>query len=306
MPGLDIGHIGLLLIIALVVFGPERLQELARTLGQTLAEFRRADRGLPDLLSLESISSEADDGSGAMSMVEHFDELRARLIKAVVPVLVTAAICFYFSDWILRLLKAPAGAGFRINAFGLMDGFVIKWKVALWAGLVIASPNWIYQLMAFISPGLTPDERRFAVPTLLAVMVLFALGTIFGYVLLGGMVRVMFSMFGKELNYLPNANQYISFVVFFMLACGLVFELPAILLALVRFGVLKPEILRRQRKLAYFLLFAFAEIITPVADPIVAPLIVMLPLVILYEAAIFATRWVMPHVQVQRQAGNAD
>jgi sec-independent protein translocase protein TatC len=314
MPGFDIGHIALLLGIALVVFGPARLQEITRTLGQTLNELRRASQGLPDLLNAQSLPLDTlesmDEGGeggerepGAMALMEHFTELRSRLLKAILPVLLAAGICFFFSDWILRLLKSPAGAGFQINAFGPMDGFAIRWKVALWAGLVLASPNWIYQLMAFVAPALTPAERQFAVPTLIAVMLLFVLGTAFGYVLLGGMVRVMFSMFGKELNYLPNANQYISFVVFFMLACGLVFELPAVLLALVRFGVLRPEILRRQRKLAYFLLFAFAEIITPVADPIVAPMIVMLPLVILYEGAIFATRWVLPHAEPQREPG---
>jgi sec-independent protein translocase protein TatC len=301
MLGIDISHIGLLLAIALLVFGPERLQEIARTAGETLREFQHASQGLPDLLNPEPILSDATHEPGEMSLAEHFDELRSRLVKAVLPVLAAAVVCFFFSDTILHLLKAPAGPGFQINAFGPMDGFVIKWKVSLWAGLVIASPVWIYQLMAFVMPGLTPSERHFAVPTLVAIMLLFVLGTIFGYVLLGGMIRVMFSMFGKELNYLPNANQYISFVVFFMLACGLVFELPAVLLVLVRFKVLKPEMLRRQRKIAYFLLFAFAEIITPVADPIVAPMIVMLPLVVLYEGAIFATRWVVPSAALHRE-----
>ena len=132
-----------------------------------------------------------------------------------------------------------------------------------------------------------------------AVGVLFVLGGIFGYILLSGMLRVMFTMFGTQINYLPNATQYISFVTFFMLACGLVFELPAVLLTLVRFHVIEPSLLKRQRKIAYFLLFVFAEVITPVADPFVAPLIVMVPLVVLYEGAIFATRWVLPKVEVQ-------
>src|SRR5450759_650755 len=101
-------------------------------------------------------------------------------------------------------------------------------------------------MVAYIVPGLTTSERRFLVPAVVAVSMLFVLGTAFGYMLLAGMVRVLVSMFGHEINYLPNANQYISFVVFFMLACGIVFELPAVLLVLVRFGVLQPELLRRQ------------------------------------------------------------
>ncbi len=79
-----------------------------------------------------------------------------------------------------------------------------------------------------------------------------------------------------------------------MLACGLAFEMPIVVLALVKVGLLAPETLRRQRRIAYFILFVFAELITPVADPIVAPMVVMTPLVILYEGAIFATRFVAP------------
>jgi sec-independent protein translocase protein TatC len=175
-----------------------------------------------------------------------------------------------------------------------MDGFAIKWKVALYSGVVLASPVWIYQIVAFVAPGLEPRERRFLIPSLAATGVLFVLGAAFGYLLLGGMLRVMIGMYGTEVNYLPNANQYISFVVFFMLACGVVFEMPVVLLILVRLGILQPGTLRRQRKIAYFALFVFAEVVTPVADPIVAPMIVMVPLVILYEGAIFASRWAAP------------
>ena len=110
-------------------------------------------------------------------------------------------------------------------------------------------------------PALEEAERRFLIPALIGVGVLFVLGATFGYILLSGMLRVMFGMYGTQINYLPNASQYISFVTFFMLACGIVFELPAVLLVLVRFGVLQPQMLKRQRKIAYFLLFVFAELL---------------------------------------------
>ena len=176
---------------------------------------------------------------------------------------------------------------------------MLRWKVALFGGLVLASPFWAYELLAFVAPALTSSERRFFVPLLAAMALLFILGTAFGYTMLGGMVRVMFSMFGREINYLPNAGQYISFVVFFMLACALVFELPIILLALVRLRLLKPDTLRKQRRIAYFLLFVVAELITPVADPIVAPAIVMTPLVLLYEGAIFCSRFVVTPAEAE-------
>lgn len=306
MPGLDIGHIVLVMGIALLIFGPERIQEFARTAGHTLTDLQRSAQGLPPLFGddteagpADMILEEEELEPGTMTPIEHLNEFRSRLLKAIIPVIVLAGVCYFFSDFILKLLKAPAGAGFEINAFGPMDGFLIRWKVALFAALILASPNVLYQVVAFISPGLTDSERRFLIPAVAAVGVLFVLGGIFGYILLSGMLRVMFTMFGTQINYLPNATQYISFVTFFMLACGLVFELPAVLLTLVRFHVIEPSLLKRQRKIAYFLLFVFAEVITPVADPFVAPLIVMVPLVVLYEGAIFATRWVLPKVEVQ-------
>jgi len=275
------------------------MQELARSLGKAVGEFQRASQGLPDLLN-ESPATRSGDMTGSktsadqMTLIEHIEELRTRIIRSAAVILVTATICYFFSDQILRLLKEPAGQGFQINAFSPMDGFVIKWKVALYGGVVLASPVWAYELLAFIAPGLTPRERRFIFPMLIAMAVLFLLGTAFGYVMLSGMVRVLVSMFGSEIQYLPNAQQYISFVVFFMLACGLAFEMPVAVLALVKVGILKPDTLKRQRRIAYFVLFVIAELVTPVADPFVAPMIVMAPLVILYEGAIFATRFVTP------------
>lgn len=316
MPGLDLGHLFLLAAIALLVFGPERLQEIMRTVSRTVTEFRQASQGLPamwDNVEAREGGDEAALGTSGepdspadrqMTLMEHVGELRTRILRSVIPIVLAAALCFYFSDTLLRILKAPAGAAFQINAFGPMDGFVLRWKVALFGGLVLSAPFWAYELLAFLTPALTAVERRFIFPLLVGMTLLFLMGTAFGYFMLAGMVRVMIQMFGHEVNYLPNANQYISFVVFFMLACALVFELPVVLLALVRVGILKAEALRKQRRIAYFLLFVFAEIITPVADPIVAPMIVMTPLVILYEVAIFLTRFVMPKVE-QGQASQA-
>lgn len=314
MPGFDIGHLLLLGAIALLVFGPERLQEIVRTLGDTVAEFRRASQNLtwsdawdhrahggPIVPFTDGATPggppATETQAREMTMVEHVNELRTRILYSLVPVLVASALCFYLSDTLLRMLKAPAGPGFQINAFGPMDGFMLRWKVALFGGLLLSAPFWSYELLAFVAPALTEHERRFFYPMLAALAGLFLLGAGFGYVMLGGMIRVMFTMFGREINYLPNANQYISFVVFFMLACSLVFELPVLLLVLVRLGVLQPNTLRRQRRIAYFLLFVFAEVITPVADPIVAPMIVMTPLILLYEGAIFCSRFVVPRTE---------
>jgi sec-independent protein translocase protein TatC len=390
MPGFDIGHIALIAVVALVIFGPQRLQDMGKSIGRAISEFRKASQelaatavdveaevmdavtaepleGTRDLTAGTTQDMPADNrqdvpadstqdavatsgqelpigapqdipatwgmdlppdsnpnipasggptppthgvphaslgdgeeeprGEKTMTIIEHVEELRNRIIWGAVPILVMATLCFFFSDWILRLLKAPAGTSFQINAFGPMDGFALKWKVALYAGLILSSPFWIYQVLAYLSPALQPKERRFVFPTLASIAGLLLAGTAFGYLLLHSMVRIMIGMFGHEINYLPNASAYISFVTFFMLACGIVFELPIALLGLVRLGVLKVETLKHQRKIAYFALFVFAEIITPVSDPIVGPAIVMVPLTLLYEGAIVATRFIMPQVK---------
>lgn len=219
-----------------------------------------------------------------LSLVGHLED-RQRIIYSALAILVITAIAFFFSSQLLNVLLLPSG-GLQLNAFSIMDGFLIKWRIALYAGLVLASPVWVYQLFQFVVPGLTPYERQAILPVTGLALVLFVLGAVFGYYLLWGMIRVLIELFPKGVNFLPSADDYISFVLFFMLACSLAFQLPIIIIVLVRLRILNTAVLRKQRKIAYFALFVFAEIITPVADPIVAPLTVMLPMLFLYELSI--------------------
>jgi sec-independent protein translocase protein TatC len=224
-----------------------------------------------------------------MSLVDHLEELRQRIIISALAILVVTAIAFFLSDTILKVLLLPAGQ-MRLNAFSIMDGFLIKWRVALYLGIIIAFPIWAYEVYKFVAPGLTDQEQKAIFPMLWGALVLFLMGAVFGYYLLWGMVRVLVQFFPKEVTYLPSADDYISFVVFFLLACGIAFQLPILLIILIRLRIVSVELLRKQRKIAYFALFVFAEVITPVSDPIVAPLSVMGPLVVLYEVSIWIGR----------------
>ena len=228
-----------------------------------------------------------------MGVVEHLDELRSRLIIALIAILVTTALAYIFSDTILYILRAPAG-DIKLQAFSPLDGFMIKFRVALYGGLALAAPVWIYQLMRYLEPALEPSEKRFLIPSVIAMVFLFFLGNTFGYLMLRNMMGVLFSMFGSELNYLPSADQYISFVVYFLIATGISFELPIVLLILMKLGLVSPDFLRKQRKVAWFVIFVFAEMITPVSDPIVAPTVVMIPMVLLFEIALFLARFIFP------------
>jgi sec-independent protein translocase protein TatC len=224
-----------------------------------------------------------------MSLFDHLEELRMRILWSAAAILLVTAVAFFFSDPILKLLLLPSG-GLQLRAFGLMDGFMIKWRIALYTGIVGAFPVWAYHVYRYVTPGLHDNERQAIFTPLIAAFILFVMGTLFGYYLLWGMIRVLIELFPNEVQFLPAADDYISFVTFFMLACGLAFQLPTLLVILVRLRILNSHILRTQRRIAYFLLFVFAEIITPVSDPIVAPLTVMAPLIILYEISIFAAQ----------------
>lgn len=239
-------------------------------------------------------------GENSMPLMDHLEELRRRIIICAVAILVVTLAAFFVSDWLLKIILLPSG-GLQLRAFNLLDGFMIKWRLALYTGIVISFPIWAYQIYRFVSPGMYESERRAIFPTVFGAMLLFVLGAIFGYYLLWGMIRVLVEFFPTEVQFLPSADDYISFVVFFLLACGLAFQLPTVLIILVHLHILNTNILRKQRRIAYFALFAFAEIITPVSDPIVAPLTVMVPLVVLYEISIFLAR----RIEVRREKEEA-
>lgn len=231
-----------------------------------------------------------------MGFLEHLEEIRTRLLISIIAILITTALAYVFSDAILRILEDPASSGgkFVLYAFSPMDGFMIRFRVALYGGIALAAPVWIYQIVRFIEPGLLPHEKRFVIPGVAAMVILFLLGNSFGYLMLRNMIGVLFVMFGSELSYFPSADQYISFVVYFLIATGISFELPIVLLLMIKLGLISPQYLRKQRRYAYFIIFLFAELITPVSDPIVAPLVVMIPMVILFEAALFLAKFVAP------------
>jgi sec-independent protein translocase protein TatC len=220
-----------------------------------------------------------------MSLTDHLDELRTRIIYAGIAILVPTAVAFFFSDNILTLLTLPSG-NLQLKAFSLMDGFLIKWRISLMTGIVVAFPIWAYQVYAYVRPGLYDYEQRAILWPLLGAAVLFVLGALFGYYMLWGMIRVLIQLFPRQVDFLPSADDYISFVLFFMLSCGLAFQLPTLIMILARLHLVNAQLLQKQRRIAYFALFVFAEIVTPVSDPIVAPLTVMVPLVILYELSI--------------------
>ena len=186
-----------------------------------------------------------------MPFLDHLEELRKRILISLLAILIVTSVALIFSDSILRVLLIPAG-GMKLNAFSLMDGFLIKFRIALYIGIAMAFPIWGFELYRFIGPGLHENERKTLVPGLLASTVLFILGVLFGYYLLREMITVMIALFPPEVAFLPAADDYISFVTFFLMACGVAFQLPVALTILVQLRILSAAILKKQRRIAYF------------------------------------------------------
>ena len=222
-----------------------------------------------------------------MTLLDHLEELRQRILISLVAIFIVALIAFFFSDNILHILLIPSG-GMKLSALNLMDGMTIKMHISLYVGAAVAFPVWAFHLYRFFSPALLENERQAILPALVFSSILFVIGVAFGYYFLPEIIRIFRGFYSPEITYLAGAQDYISSVLLFLLVCGLAFQLPILLTILIHLRILSVEILRKQRRIAYFLLFVVAELVTPVADPIVAPLIVLVPLVILYEISILA------------------
>ena len=227
-----------------------------------------------------------------MSVVEHLRELRSRLIISVVAVLVASVVAFVFyspiSQFLLRpLCRLPDDlvAGCRLSTFSPLEGFNVRLKITAMAGLALAAPVWLYQLWAFIAPGLTVKEKRYALPFVATSLALFAAGTAFAYALLPAALRFLVQIGGEDVTPLFRAQEYLNFVGLVILAFGLSFEFPLVLFFLGLAGVISTQQLRRQRKLAIVAIAALSAIVTPTQDPFTM-LAMAIPLYLLYELTI--------------------
>jgi sec-independent protein translocase protein TatC len=242
------------------------------------------------------------DPEATMSLVAHLRELRNRVAKALLAVLVATAIAFWWYEHGLgEFIRAPycdlpahlrygggkAGCGLLVtDVFG---GVFIRLKVAFLAGAVLSAPIWLYQLWAFITPGLKRNERRYAVGFVSASTLLFAGGAVLAYLFLGAGLRALLGLAGNGVVVALTAQDYIGFVLSVLIAFGVSFELPLVMVALNLVGVLSHETLARGRRWIFFLTIVFAAVITPTQDPFTM-LAMALPMCVLFEVAIQIAR----------------
>jgi sec-independent protein translocase protein TatC len=226
--------------------------------------------------------------AGQMTLLEHLVELRGRLVKASIAILITTAISFIFADQLVDILTIPIGGREALESIDVTENIGVFMRVSLISGLVLAMPVIVYQLIRFIVPGLTREERRYLWIIVPSASLLFLVGVAFAYfVMLRAAVPFLISFLDIPTS--PRPQSYFGFIGRLMFWIGVSFETPLILAFLARLGIITPQSLSKNRKYAIVLIAAIAAAITPTVDPM-NMLLVMAPLLLLYELGVLLSR----------------
>jgi sec-independent protein translocase protein TatC len=231
---------------------------------------------------------------GRMTVVEHLTELRRRLFICVIAVTLAAIVVYIFSLDIIHFLieyyqDAIDDPNRELIFTGPLDAFATRLKVATYGGIALAFPVWLFQVWRFITPGLEPREKRYAVPFVLTSILLFALGGFVALITLPKALDFLLNLGGSELQPLLTADRYLSLVTLMILAFGLAFEFPVVLTFLLLARVITTRQLRRWRRAAIVIIVIFAAVITPSQDPY-SLLFMAVPMYIFYEICIIIGR----------------
>ena len=232
---------------------------------------------------------------GRMTVVEHLSELRRRLVICIIAVLITGSIMFVLSTDVISFLvtfyKDATGRPKGTLIFtGPLDAFATRLKIATYGGIVLASPVWLFQLWRFITPGLNPKEKKYAIPFVLSSIFLFVLGGCVALLTLEPALNFLLQIGGSDVQPLLTYDKYVSLVALMIVAFGLSFEFPVILMFLLLARVLNTQQLRAWRRYAGVIIVAFAALITPSQDPY-SLFAMAVPMYIFYEACIIIGRF---------------
>jgi sec-independent protein translocase protein TatC len=225
-----------------------------------------------------------------MTLVEHLDELRSRIIWAGVFLLLAVILCFWQNDRLLDIANQPLPRDLEPLTFSPTEPFFTTVKLSFYGGILIALPFLLYQVYAFVLPAFSPGERRVVLPMLIAVPFLFIAGTVFAYfVVLPPALSFLLGFNNNDFNIQIRASEYYGFFVLTLIGVGLLFQIPIGVLAVTRLGIVTPQQLSSNRRYA-ILIIAVVAMLLPGTDP-VTMLICMLPLYLLFELSLLLARW---------------
>jgi sec-independent protein translocase protein TatC len=225
-----------------------------------------------------------------LTLVEHLDELRTRIIVCVAVLIVAMGLCFWQNDMLLDIAQAPLPDDReQLTTFGVTEPFTTTLTVSAYFAILLSLPILLYQLSAYVLPAFSPQERRTITPFLLLVPVLFLAGVAFAYfVVMPPALSFLTDFNDDQLNIEIRAREYYSFFVVMLGAMGLIFEVPMGILAVTRLGIVTPDQLTANRRYA-ILVIAVVAMLLPSVDPITL-LLEMVPLIILFELSILLAR----------------
>jgi sec-independent protein translocase protein TatC len=241
----------------------------------------------------------SQDGS-TMTMVEHLEELRRRLMVVIAAIAVAAVVGFLVSETVLDILREPLPDEFQTLFFTSPAGaFVARLKIAGFVGVALAMPVIMYELYKFVTPGLLPGERRLLWPFLVVGVGLFALGVVIGYLILPLALTFLFGFAGEGIEPLPTIEEYIGFVTTLLIVFGLMLQFPVVLFVLSRLGIVTPRWLASRRRWAILIIAIVSAVSTPGGDPF-SMVVLALLMYGLFEATLIVVR------SVQRRERGAD
>ena len=224
-----------------------------------------------------------------LTLVEHLDELRTRIIISIAAFTAAFAVCFWQNSRLLDIANGPLPGNRTPITFGVAEPFMSTLKVSIYAGILIALPLILYELYAFLLPALKPTEKRLILPFLILVPVLFIAGVVFSYfVVVPAAAKFLLNFNQTEFNVQVRASDYYGFLLTTLLALGLVFQIPMGVVAVTRLGIVTPKQLSQNRRYAYLILIVIAMLL-PGTDP-VTMLIEAAPLLILFELSLILAR----------------
>lgn len=242
----------------------------------------------------ESGEGEDEEYQGEMTLMQHLDELRRRLMRCFIAVGVGFLACYGFAKELFGVLMDPLvqalPEGNHLQATALPETFFTYIKVSLVAGAFLVSPYIFHQFWRFVTPGLYPEERKYLVPIAFFSALFFTGGALFGYFVVFPFAFNFFAGFSNNVIILtPKISEYFSFSLKLLFAFGLIFELPLVIFFLARLGIVHSGMLRKFRKYAILCAFIVSAILTP--PDLISQLLMSGPLIILYELSIWVAHF---------------
>jgi len=251
------------------------------------------DNPLDILTNLFTSSEEPDPNDpSAMSLIDHLEELRRRIFKMLIAIVIFSIVAFVFRQQIMDFLTWPLpssanalGHGKKLTVTGLGEGFTTFLLLSFAGGFVAALPVILYQVWAFVAPGLYAHEKKNAVPFIIVGLILFLAGLTLGYIVLQYPVAWLVNFGADSFTELVSVSSYFTFVAYFLLAFGVVFEIPLVLTFLSIIGMITAETLTKKRAVAHVGMWIAATVITPGAD-LYSPIILGVAMSCLFELSV--------------------